>query len=383
MTEACALSDGDLRVLSCLRSLLRAPNDRDREAVAGYSRDYMIHFLHAARSRWRFGFERPFGEIVEETADLEVAQILRVRPDAGDRPSLARLVRGLHGCIGCREPSADPVATVLAADDSALLFAFRKLLRMRAHQGAVGFWKQEHSEEALLLRALKLALRSSRAPRIQWDSRGQLVVGDSSDLRIRSMDQGELAAVLRGSGPALTASSVIKALRGCLRPSNAHGGYCYLLDLVRAIHGIKLAFIESDGDGTGAMPSAEHVRVTRSGVPMDLWIQRVREHLERTAREILVNDGGEASPATCEAWITIALERTLRSWGMGDPAWEHLSQAKLMKKLIPGTADEAAFAKSQVAIDYLIRRLRDRMRRNGKRYAQPLWQQWLETARRS
>ncbi len=389
MTEANAPSERDLRGLLGLRTLLGDQSNSlgscppGREILAAYCRDYILAFLQAARSRWRFGFDRPFRDVVEEIADWEVSLLLWVRPDTNGKSHLAFLVKGLFACLGRPGFAVDPITTLLATDDLALLLALRKLLRIRAHQGAVRLWKQEHPQEALLLRALKVRLRHTAGIRIQWDARGQLVMGDSSDLRTRSLDQEDLAAALCRPSTALNPREIVRALRACLVPNGQHGGYCYFLDLVRVVHRIRMKLLEIDGSGTGAVPREDRMRLSRSGLPMDLWVQKVRNNLEETARGILANDGGDASHETREAWVTIALERTLRYWGMGDPAREHLSQAKLTRQLIREAESVAGLAKHQGAIDYLIRRLRGRIKRQGKRLAQPLWHRWMETTRRS
>jgi len=93
---------------------------------------------------------------------------------------------------------------------------------------------------------------------------------------------------------------------------------------------------------------------------------------------ILDADDAERDPSVKEAWTRIAVEMTLRRFGMGDPCLDGLSQLRLIDRFLPGVSGTVDAREHVNGTNYLIRRLRVWARRNRTGIAQSLWRRWLE-----
>jgi len=160
------LEPHDLEIIAILRRLTAGLPPKDRNTLIHYAHAYVGAFLRARRSRSRFGFQRPFPEVVRDAATWEVTHVLRPTGDGvtGERVQL--------------ELPLTRVVDLVTATDEEVLYFFRRLLRTLGEHGLVAEWKREHPQEARLLKLFKRLLKGSTDPRLQRDPRGNLVVRD-------------------------------------------------------------------------------------------------------------------------------------------------------------------------------------------------------------
>jgi hypothetical protein len=369
------LEPHDFEIVAIVRRLPRGLAPRDREALARYAQAYVRSFLRAWRSRSRFGFQRPFGEVVDDVAAWEVAPLLCPMTD-GDEGGRLQL-----------EILLARVLDLSASADDELLFFFRRLLRTRGEHGLVAEWKREHPDQARLLKRFKRLLKMNTDLRIQRDPRGRLVVSSVSRLDLPQVPDRELDCLLADFHLPLGAR--VGELASVLKPGDGHGGWCYLLDLVRAASRIHQDAVTRDPQHTGAEPAGPSSRLTRAGVPLDLWADRIRQSLGTLAEQCLHSDARKAAARKTAggreeddggpnaAYVQVCVEMICRGYGLGRPDWGHLSQAELLRRLLPiasktdasatdasktdaaGTgASETEEMRHRTRADYLIRRVR-------------------------
>ena len=339
----------------------------DRERFARFCTAVMRSYLFAARVHRRFGFQRPFAEVASDVASMETALLLREDPG--------------HGCPRLREAVLRRAGEIVTLDlgDAALAMALRKLLRMRADQGLTRLWVAEHRGEALLHRSLKASLRRARDIRMVWDSRGRLVLSPESDTRAPQIPRETLASRIRRDAPDFRAARVIASVREILVPCAEHGGYCYFMDLVLAIHSVRAEILTNDPDETGAIPSPP----SRDGEPER---KRLLAFLSEEGHRIDAQDAAkderqtlaQAAGVSIEARaarVDIAAEMVLRRHGLGDPARVRLSQSEMLRHAIQDI-EASALRVHENRTTYLARRLDARLRSSAPALHAAMWRRW-------
>jgi hypothetical protein len=295
---------------------------------------------------------------------------------------------------------------VATATDEEVLYFFRRLLRTLGEHGLVAEWKREHPQEARLLKLFKRLLKGSTDPRLQRDPRGNLVVSAASRLDLPPVPDRELEALFGHLH--LPIAVRFEELPSVLRPGDGHGGWCYLLDLVRAatrIHLEALGWDSRQNDTESADPGSGR---TWRGVPLTLWADRIRRSLGKLAAQYLEADarkaagrgaGGAAAksknrgaaakdsvggaavkgqvrsalpkdrkgvdlalPSSASkpehaAYLQVCVEMICRGYNLGRPDWADLSQAELLRQLL-STKTDAEEKRHGTRVDYLIRRVR-------------------------
>jgi len=369
------VSDQSSRELAeAIRACVRDEAPSSREQLAAYGLTYCRGFLLARRALRRFGFDGSFTEVVDIVAAQEVAELLR--PSEPRDSGSSTLVRRLAAAVSCarlqpggragadessRPTSCSSEQIVLEAADQELVLAYRRILRLRADQGLSRHWAAEHPDEERLLRALKRACRDSEHTRLQRDLRGTLVITRSSDLSKRALTAAEIRDHLGDCHARF--SAILTALWPRLIAGPDHGGYCYLMDLVREIHADHLRrFVVWQSGGSAASPNP---RIASNGVPLDLTSEKIRGSLYRMAEEILNRDSPEVPLQTRRAWSEVAVKMILRGYGLdldvsGAPnqSQRDLLRSTLGSSLLP---DRLRYHDGQTT--YLIRRLRARWQR--------------------
>ena len=325
-------------IAEAIRDWIRDGSANAREMLARSGTAYGRSFLVQRCALRRFGFTDRFDTIAEDVAAMEVATLLQPEPQTGLASPMfrRRLSRSLGTCSGigaiprsAASQSADPTTDLLAVGDVALFLAWRKLLRLRVDQGLRRRWGDEHPEQARLLRRLKEAVRRRPEIRLRRDVRGVFVASRSSDLSRRPL----AAAEIRGcfdrflEGP----KAVFTRLLPMLVAGDEHGGYCYLMDLVREIHADRLRRFTtwcrheaeiSHSDGIGF-----------EGIPIDLVVERMRRSLLRIAEEILERDRQNAPAETRAVWREVAVAMILRRYGLDGDREESgpISQRRILE----------------------------------------------------
>lgn len=357
----------DLDIIAILRRLPDGLPPEDRETLARDAHAYVGAFLRARRSRSRFGFRRPFREIVDDVAAWEIASLLCPTGEgvAGERLQL--------------EVPLGRVVDFRTSTDEELLNFLRRLLRIRGEHGLVAEWKREHSHEARLLKLFKRLLDRGVDPRIRRDPRGHLVVSAVSRLDLPQVPDRELEWLFANLH--LPVAVRLGELPSVLKPGDGHGGWCYLLDLVHAAARIHRDAIDHDAGQSGAGPSGPGSGLTQDGVPLDQWEDRIRRSLGQLAEQYLESDARKAAgrgaggapakdrqEADTAAWsrrikpedaayAQVCVEMICRGYDLRRPEWADLSQAELLRRLLP-TDSDAEEKRHRTRVDYLIRRVR-------------------------
>jgi hypothetical protein len=363
----------DPAIARAIRDVVLQGSSSAREVLADYAIRYCRIFLWKRRSLRRFGFAESFGDVTADVAGLEVAELLRPGPDSIDEGApvlLRRLVRALDldpsrpsrrerrsAGAGDGRQQAGAREMVLGADDESLLLAFRRILRMRADQGLERRWATDHPEEARLLRCLKEFIRGAEGLHLHRDSRGGFLTTVLSDLTKRVLSGEEIRVCLEPSY-AGSSRAVIARLEPLLQAGAEHGGYCYLMDLVREVHADQVRrFLVWCQD-----QAIHHGRlwVSRSGLTADLLLAKVRRSLLDLAGEIIAGDRHDAPPAVCAAWCEVAVEMVLRRYGLDGSRGTSLVQRRLLElRLGQHWSPESARLHDE-RTTYLVRRLRAR-----------------------
>jgi hypothetical protein len=370
------LEPHDLEVIAILRRLPGGLSTKDRDTLTRYAHAYVGAFLRARRSRSRFGFQRPFSEVVQDVATWEVGHLLRPTGDGvmGERVPLELLLTR--------------VVDLATATDDDVLYFFRRLLRTLGEHGLIAEWKRERPQEARLLKLFKCLLKGSTDPRLQRDLRGNLVVSAASRLDLPPVPTRELEELFGHLH--LPIAVRFEELPSVLQPRDGYGGWCYLLDLVRIaarIHLEALGWDSRPNDSESADPGSGR---TWRGVPLALWAERIRRSLAKLAAQYLEADARKAagrgavcaaakgqvrsappkdrkgadlaSPSSASkpeqaAYLQVCVEMICRGYNLGRPDWADLSQAELLRKLL-STKIDAEEKRHCTRMDYLIRRVR-------------------------
>ncbi|MDM7914816.1 MAG: hypothetical protein QUU85_06040, partial [Candidatus Eisenbacteria bacterium] len=286
------------RIACDIRDLvLRAdPNAREELSAwaVGYIRSYVLQHL----TRRRFGFRDPFVEVAQQVADMEVAEL--VQPGMGTGGAAPVLSAGLERELRRTpwssapslpetenlndRPGTDPREILARCDDSTLYFAMRELLRLRANQGLEHRWVEEHPPEGRLLRQLKEAARAHAVCRLQRDATGRMLVTDASDLGKRAHTRDEIADCLE-SRPIESARSILACLVPSLRANAEHGGYCFVMDLVREVHADRVRRFQ--GWWVERRARQNHLPLVCGGLTTALAQEKIRRSLCALAERIL------------------------------------------------------------------------------------------------
>jgi hypothetical protein len=374
-----------------LRSMIAGGwGELDRQAVAIFCTCYIQSFLKATHSRWSSSFGSTFSTVAQDVAQWETAHLLEVSDEWVTRPR--RLLRGLAGSLGIRhhegDREGDPTQRLLAEDDESLAYAFRRLLRLVAHQGMIREHEREQPQEALVKSSLRRWLRTQLEVRVTWDARRHLLVSRGADISRPPLQREDLREALASARSITGIGSLAGIIRERLAGDECSPAYCYFHDAVHVIHERLDQQFRSDADGTGAIPTKGDPELTRSGILSEAWRERARSIIAGKARSLVINDVGDAdrgprrgrppateySPTTevREAWATIAAEKTLRLYNLGRPEWEGLTETELIRLLIQdGTGGD--LQPHRVAIDYTRRRLRRWIRECPQEVVRLLW----------
>ncbi|MBM3320239.1 MAG: hypothetical protein FJY73_06145 [Candidatus Eisenbacteria bacterium] len=358
-----------------LRALFLHPSTIAREDFARFSLQYLRSFLRSNRRGWAYLFRGEFLDAVDGAADRAVSLLLRERRGGGS--SYPFLARGLEGVRRAREGNGEKVSEpplafaewVRAARDEDLALLLRALLRRLGRQALHAEWKERNRECAGVWRRFRVHIEASRALALLRDTRGWIVAGSSADLRRRPVSSEEVLDLL-GAG-CRDERDAVRVLETGLAPCEEHGGYVFLLDLVRAFHALATEKMAHPGERTGALPQALEVRLARGGLPESLFVERVVRTVEAKARLYLEAD--ERKPfippvdGRLGALSEIAAEMVCRDFGMGRPYWSGLSQKGLVGEVLPGVTEDLYRDLYQRRLDYTVRRLRGWLAMRGER----------------
>jgi hypothetical protein len=332
------------------------------------------------RIMWRrrgYGFEGlSFHEAAANIIQAELARLLWLPPSAlhgGEpfpglrmerfpssalRPQLERLCAKTSWTRCSSLPLVDLEATTLAD-------LYGRLLWFKAERGLEEEWRRQHSQEARILRGLKrqIRLQDRTAIRINWEpQRGKLVVTRGSRASQRAMEVTEIIGVIEGGWFGTGLSGVVESLRDGMRPERGHGGYCRLMDLLRAV--VVLCGLEAREPPGG--PDRETERDH-----LENWKQRLHDK----AVEILEADLREKpagwiarDPGVRKAWIEIAADWIPHKVGLGRSEWSDLTLDEIIREALPEAHPSGTLPLHRDGINYLIRRILLWFRRKGRRW---------------
>jgi hypothetical protein len=342
----------------------------DREGLAQYCvaviRNYILH-RHVRR---RFGFDDPFDLVATDVADMETGSLL----DTDRLPSLRGALR--RGLVG-EDPREVP--------DDALDSALRSLLQMRGHQGLEHEWVNLHHAEALLLRCLRAELPHVPGIRLTRDARGRLVRTEASNLGRAPISREEITFALSSCASDLRPRAVGVALVPILAPNREHGGYCFLMDLVRTVHSIRAQALHHAPSGTGAVPSAYRAEIRTAAV--ESLTSQIRNYLMEEGRRIdrldLDKDRRRkdrrqaALPAGVRAArVEIAVQAVIDENGLEHPGEKAIGLSERVLAGIPEAAGNGDLKMHVNRTYYILERLRERLHRAGPLLLDSMWQAW-------
>lgn len=387
MPGARETQSADSTLAEAIRRYADRPDGPARESLATLMVRYMrAHLVSYLRHR-RFGFGRPIAEVATDVADEEVSILLP--EDDSDRlvDAIRRLLPGLAEHAAGRSGLG-------AVSDEDLAAAAKQHLRLRAHQGAILAWKREHPDEARILRSLKSWIPRTPGIELLHHASGQLMITNRSELHRTPLDLDGLLALLAELSPPYPIRDVAETLARRMEPDGVSGGYCYLVELTRAMHLLRLEAMTQDAADAGAAPRDGEGRIGRGGIPCSIKLDRLTRRLSTWAEEILESDAAKRrrlresrrapsanpdraclpgsdsdsrtdpsdDPSLHPTVIAIAIDRILEPVGLGRPEWQEIPLERLIEAETGILADAAARAARVHRVDYLIRRLRARMR---------------------
>lgn len=328
----------------------------------------MIDYLSAYLSRRQVGLSEPISIAANSVADDEVARLLT---GESSLPIYAEVmkVQGRYDTI--RPRALDDIS------DEDLAASTKELLRYRALQGLHRYANSQRHQESLSRRVLQAVVKRTDGIRLVHGKAGVLLVTHRSRLRGFPMDPGELSDLVGRARPPYKERDVISILIPHLVPENGSGGYCYLADLIRAIHLLRYQAIVRDGSSTGAAPYARFPEICRDGVPFRFKLERLRKMLATWVREMMVADdtkkarrsgarGADLVPGTFETHliVEIVIDRILAPAGLGRPEWADLSLERLAEVSLGASPTAERIRVRGETIDYLVRRIRKRLQKS-------------------
>jgi len=363
------LDQRDRELAAASRDVLTAPGLTVRSILPRLLSDYLQAYLCVYLRRRRFGFDRPVREIAEEVANLELGTFLQ----GGDAGALRAALARRFGPVLSEEGEPLPVSDL---DDERLVAATKELLRLLARQGATRAWKRDHPAEARLLRSVKSRIRQTERLRIDRHAAGQMVISRSSDPCLRPLDLAELTEVVQAVRPPYRAKDVAAALIPGLAPAGGHGGYCYLMDLVRAVHFLRVESFLSDANRFDLQGMVSSEAIGHNGVPFETRLKRTVETLTRWADEYVAADAAKRERLRPGTGIVrsdhrrllthLAIDRLLSPVGLGRAEWEGLPLETLLARVFPAVTGDHDPRPRVTDVEYLVRRLRRRLRQRGR-----------------
>lgn len=369
------LPSRDAGAVQRLRAILGdSAEPADRDELALYSTAVIRNHLLQRCVHLRFGFPDPFARVADDVAGMETALLL----DPDRLPSLGRALRRRLG-------GTDP----LDALERPLVLAFRGHLRMRGRQGLEREWMGRHRPEALLLRCLQVALPRIQGILLARDARGRFVTSPASDMTRPPIDREGLIPTIRACAPDFRPRTIGVALRDVLVPAGLHGGYCFLMDLVRAVHSVRAEIVTEDPEGTGATPAssgleAERERERRLASQIRAFLL---EEANRIDRRDLVKDRRKRDPLPAAtsaevraARVSVAVEVLLQEIGLVDSFGETVSLTERLRLRIPEASRNGELRAHIHRTDYIVERLRRQLRRLGPVLFEPMWRRWWRWA---
>jgi hypothetical protein len=343
------------------------PDPTDREELVVHCAAVMRNYLLHRCIRRRFGFPEPFDSVTGDVARMEAATILQAGRIPLLREALRRMLGGIDPLEGC---------------DWHVSLTFRRFLRMRAHQGLEREWMERHRGEARLLRCLRGALPRVPGLSLSMGARGRLITSAASDTTRAPIDRETLAAALRCGAPDFRPQRVGLVLLDILTPNGIHGGYCFMMDLVRAIHSLRSELLGADPDGTGATPASTPRGPTPTRAPG--IAERVRAFLMEEAigidridleKDLRRSDPRPAAvpPEVRMIRVRIAVEILLQEVGLADPGPERCGLQERLRLAIPAAAMNGNLRMHVHRTGYILVRLRHRLAKAGPTFLGNLW----------
>ncbi|RPJ45889.1 MAG: hypothetical protein EHM19_04830 [Candidatus Latescibacterota bacterium] len=352
-----------------VRRLLASPDAAAREALAAAASRYLRGYLSSLWGAWAWRFGGEFADAVEGAADLVVGRLLIVRREASPRfPHLERGIRGMlraadarRGAAG-RRASLDPASWAEAAPDDEIFFLFTGLLRRQGMQALLREWKERNHEEARLWDRLRANAVKSGALFLRRDSRDYFLTGPNPDFSRPPLPMVDLAETF--SGGCRDEQELLRRLAERLAPdsSRAHGRYVRFAWVARAWADLSAAKIVHPDGETGALPASLGTRVTRGGVPLSLFRERVFDEVRSMAARYLAADERKGLSPPLDGHLAplaeIAAEMVCRAFGMGKECWDGLAQRSLYFRLLPFSGEEEYDRTYRSRLDYAVRRIR-------------------------
>ncbi len=354
------------RVVDVLRGILDEGRVDDREALAIYAVCYSRSYLKTRCIHWQFGFHDSVAEVAATAAHSCVADLLRIGPgDGATNPEAPALRRGLRSVLHVSKSQALP--------DEQILLGFHRLLRSLSHQYLQRVWRQEHPQEARLLRTLKDRIRRTAHLRLVRDARGQFVCTRHADLQRPPVSKMELRQQCRDTRLLLNLEGFETALVDMLDPGRGHGGYCYLMDLVHIVHAGRVSLHVEMGQrwSEAALICARDVAC--DGIPCDLirsrWLEGVKKRMQQIAlrqtrkmhQRLQRFSTAERSNAVLldedrrSIRVEAGTEMVARKMGWGRAEWAGLSQREILTRLLPPDVSSASLQCISNQTDYLVR----------------------------
>ena len=350
--------------------------DADREFLGLVFLTYIRAYLQVHLFRRRFGFRRPIEQVALDVADMETAGLLQITTDENGRPSPRRLRDAIERRLAAAGLEIGSPIDLEAVGDDDLASATMESLRYRAQQGAILAWKEDHPQQGLLLRSLKRHIRRIRGLVVRRDARGQIVQASAARERRSPIDLIELISILQDLPLPARVPDAIHALRLHIDDARGRNRFCYLMDLVRAIHFLRIEGMLAESRGrTGASTSIPGP-ISDDGVPFAVRFDRVAGLLREWAVDILIEDERkrrrrsrqseaevkEVDTAEARSIIAeIAVDRIFHPVGLGRPEWAALPLERLIEMQL-GEGQARRDYPTITDVDYLIRRLRERLR---------------------
>ena len=354
------------RVVRALLALLDgAP--LQREPIAEYAIAHIRSSLKSSSSHWRYGFRESPDEIAMEAANLAACDLLREMEPLESCPAARpKIVKSLQASVEA------------AGNDSLeerLLVALHRILRRKGRQGLCRLWKERHPEEARLLRQMKMCIRVLPAVRLVRDARGAFVCGPRADLRKPPIRREELNMHLFPAAFLLRLDGFGEAISGLFAARSGHGGYCYLMDLVRLVHERRVDRMREGQDATRPAGIEAFLAITsRMADDWHAWLLRRAQvlaldqetrRMRRRERESSapLDQHGERTPPgemprdvrrALGVRIHVAAEMAGRKFGLGRADWAAISQRKLLERLMPAKTSAVELDALRKQTDYLV-----------------------------
>lgn len=357
-----------------LRKLVTGQGRPDREKIAKETSRYARATLLKGSRHWRFGFRDSLSDIAQGIADEATALLLKEVPLGGGSASWP-LTKAMRRAVEQAPTSTEDEMA------EALCEAWRRIVTSKTRQRHHRAWCLERPEQARIQRILKRCIRDTDGLRIYEDRRGKFLIGDASDLCRPAIGSLALETDLHAHGTVTDPKAAIERMRDLVTPSAIHGGYCYIMDLVRALEAARVSLWF---EGT---PSETRSRIARSGLPETMLLERFRDSLRDLAWDIVRRTDekrarrGKLSPAVdiagkaiaqekvVHARVEVAVEMACRGLGVGDPCLCGYSQQALVAMWLQQIVAEDQVREISHRTNHVVRQLREELERWIQRMA--------------